>query len=66
MQRDMRKDIRALGLCLLVAGLCVERPAAAQSDYYRHVFFDNSQQLEHVLAKRARPRRHRASSSRSD
>src|SRR6266850_3998795 len=38
----MRKKIRALGLCLLVAGLCVDRPAAAESDYYRHVIFDNS------------------------
>lgn len=42
----MRKHMGALGLCLLVAGLCVGRPAVAQSDYYRHVFFDNSQQLD--------------------
>ncbi|MBC7991078.1 MAG: hypothetical protein H7Y19_16060, partial [Luteimonas sp.] len=41
----MRKHIGALGLCLLVAGLCVDRPAVAQPDYYRHVIFDNSQQL---------------------
>ena len=47
MRRDLRKDIRALGLCLLVAGLGVLRPAAAApSDYYRHVFFDNSNQRE--------------------
>jgi len=40
-----RKSIRTLGLCLLVAGLGVLRPAAAEpSDYYRHVFFDNSNQ----------------------
>ncbi len=32
------------GLCLLLAGLCLARGAAAQSDYYRHVFFDNSHQ----------------------
>ncbi len=41
----MRKNIRAFGVCLLIAGLCVDRPAVAQSDYYRHVIFDNSQQL---------------------
>lgn len=41
----MHETNRALGLCLLLAGLCLARPAAAQSDYYRHVFFDNSQQL---------------------
>lgn len=41
----MHKTKRALGLCFLLAGLCLARPAAAQSDYYRHVFFDNSQQL---------------------
>ncbi len=41
----MRKNIRVLGIFLLIAGLGVARPAAAQSDYYRHVFFDNSQQL---------------------
>lgn len=40
----MRKAVRALGLGLILAGLGA-RPAAAQSDYYRHVFFDNSQQL---------------------
>src|ERR1700752_1868128 len=39
----MRTNFRALGLCLLILG--VSHPAAAQSDYYRHVFFDNSQQL---------------------
>lgn len=43
---SMRKHIGALGLCLLVAGLCIGSPAAAQSDYYRHVIFDNSQQLK--------------------
>ena len=42
----MNGPIRALGLCFLIAGLCVARPAAAQSDYYRHVIFDNSQQLK--------------------
>jgi len=42
----MRKNIRALGLCLLIAGLSVAPPAAAQSNYYRHVVFDNSQQLK--------------------
>ena len=41
----MGKNIRA-GLCLLIVGLCVDRPAVAQSDYYRHVIFDNSQQLQ--------------------
>ena len=35
--------LRALGLCLLLTGLSA-RPAAAQTDYYRHVFFDNSRQ----------------------
>lgn len=42
----MRKSVGTLGLCLLVAGLCIGRPAAAQSDYYRHVVFDNSAQLK--------------------
>ncbi len=41
----MRKHIGALGPCLFVVGLCVGGPAVAQSDYYRHVIFDNSQQL---------------------
>lgn len=40
----MLKTTRVLGLCVLWAGLCA-RPAAAQSDYYRHVFFDNSRQV---------------------
>jgi hypothetical protein len=40
----MLKTVRALGLCLLLTGLSA-RPAAAQSDYYRHVFFDNSRQV---------------------
>ncbi len=31
---------------LFIAGLCVAHPAAAQTDYYRHVFFDNSNQRE--------------------
>ncbi|MGH8204037.1 MAG: hypothetical protein ACREST_05460, partial [Steroidobacteraceae bacterium] len=34
------------GTLLLMAGLCMARPAAAQLDYYRHVFFDNSNQRE--------------------
>jgi hypothetical protein len=38
----MRINIRVLGILLLIASLCVARPAAANSDYYRHVFFDNS------------------------
>ena len=42
----MRKSIRVWGFFLLIAGLGVARPAAAQSDYYRHVFFDNSNQRE--------------------
>ena len=42
----LRDPIRALGMCLLVAGVCIHRPAAAESDYYRHVVFDNSQQLK--------------------
>ncbi len=42
----MLMNIRVLGLVLLIASLCVARPAAAQSDYYRHVFFDNSNQRE--------------------
>ncbi len=42
----MSKTHRALVLCLLVAGLWVDRPAAAQTDYYHHVIFDNSNQLE--------------------
>jgi hypothetical protein len=47
MQKDVRKGVLSLGICLLVAGLGVVRPAAAaQSDYYRHVFFDNSNQRE--------------------
>ncbi|MGH8316026.1 MAG: glucoamylase family protein, partial [Steroidobacterales bacterium] len=41
----MRNNIRTLGLAILIAGLCVGRPAGAESDYYRHVIFDNSQQL---------------------
>ena len=35
---------RLPSLCLFIAGLCIGHPAAAQSDYYRHVFFDNSRQ----------------------
>ena len=42
----MRKRIEVLGIFLLIAVLGVARPAAAQSDYYRHVFFDNSNQRE--------------------
>ena len=42
----MLMNIRVLGILLLIAGLCVARPAAAHSDYYRHVFFDNSIQRE--------------------
>ncbi|MHB8812154.1 MAG: glucoamylase family protein [Steroidobacteraceae bacterium] len=33
-------------LVLLAAGLPLARPAAAQSDYYRHVLFDNSRQSD--------------------
>ena len=39
--------------CLFVAGLWATGPAAAQSDYYRHVFFDNSQQLEQYFQSSA-------------
>ena len=42
----MLMNIRVLGILLLIASVCVARPAAAQSDYYRHVFFDNSIQRE--------------------
>ncbi len=42
----MQNNLRVPGLLLLIAGLCVARHAAADSDYYRHVFFDNSEQLE--------------------
>lgn len=38
--------MKVLAFALLTAGLAWLRPAAAQSDYYRHVVFDNSQQLE--------------------
>src|SRR5262245_16916954 len=41
----MRKTLRARLPRLLFAALMVACPAAAQSDYYRHVFFDNSRQL---------------------
>jgi hypothetical protein len=41
----MRMHIRVSGILLLIASCCVA-PAAAQSDYYRHVFFDNSIQHE--------------------
>ncbi len=44
---------RPLFLCFLAVGLCAGNPAAAQSDYYRHVFFDNSQQLEHYFQSSA-------------
>jgi hypothetical protein len=40
----MQSTKPALGSCLILAGLCFVRGAAAQSDYYRHVFFDNSHQ----------------------
>jgi exo beta-1,2-glucooligosaccharide sophorohydrolase (non-reducing end) len=44
---DRRQPIRAWGLGLVIAGIGVFRPAAAApSDYYRHVFFDNSNQRE--------------------
>jgi hypothetical protein len=49
----MRKNVRVLGVFLLIASLCVTRPAAAQADYYRHVFFDNSQQLEQYFQSSA-------------
>jgi hypothetical protein len=49
----MRNNIRVLGIFLLIAGLGVARPAAAQSDYYRHVFFDNSQQLSQYFQSSA-------------
>ena len=42
----MRNTVRLSAIFLLVAGLCIADPAVAQSDYYRHVFFDNSEQLE--------------------
>ena len=42
----MRKNVRLSGILLLIAGLCSARPAAAEADYYRHVFFDNSNQRE--------------------
>jgi len=42
----MWKTFRVLGFLLLVAGPGVAGRAAAQSDYYRHVFFDNSNQRE--------------------
>ena len=42
----MRKNVRVLGIFLLIAGLGAARPSAAQSDYFRHVFFDNSNQRE--------------------
>ena len=41
----MRKSNRVSEILLLIAGLCAARPSSAQLDYYRHVFFDNSQQL---------------------
>jgi hypothetical protein len=36
---------RAWTLCLVFAAPCLAPPVAAQDDYYRHVFFDNSHQL---------------------
>ena len=42
--RWVRKEL--VLLALLAAGLAGERPASAQSDYYRHVVFDNSRQLD--------------------
>ncbi len=42
----MRNHVRLSEILLLAAGLCIADPASAQSDYYRHVFFDNSEQLE--------------------
>ncbi len=44
--QSMRKNVRVPGILFLIASLFVARPAAAQSDYYRHVFFDNSIQRE--------------------
>jgi hypothetical protein len=41
----MNRTKRALGLCLLLTGLGARFAAAAPPDYYRHVFFDNSQQV---------------------
>src|SRR5688572_33007229 len=51
--QSMRKNVRVLGVFLLIASLFVARPAAAQSDYYRHVFFDNSQQLQQYFQSSA-------------
>ena len=51
-------------LCLLVAGLCVARPAAAQSDYYRHVSSTTASSSSST-GRAARRRRRRANSSRS-
>ena len=42
----MRMNSRLSAVLLLIAGICVARPGAAESDYYRHVFFDNSIQRE--------------------
>jgi hypothetical protein len=46
MRTERRMDFRALGIGLLVATLGAVPAAAAPSDYYRHVFFDNSNQRE--------------------
>ena len=41
----MKRTIRALGLCVLLTGPGARLAVAAPPDYYRHVFFDNSQQV---------------------
>jgi len=49
----MRKNARVAGVFLLVATLGAALPAVAQSDYYRHAFFDNSNQREVYWASSA-------------
>ena len=50
MPQSLNKGVRvpkALALlALLATGLACNGPAAAQSDYYRHVVFDNSRQSD--------------------
>lgn len=49
----MRYPIRALSFCLLTVLLCAARSAVARDDYYRHVIFDNSQQVSSYFQSRA-------------
>src|SRR5215475_5444542 len=49
----LRDPIRTLRFGLLATVLCVASSASARDDYYRHVIFDNSQQVSSYFQSRA-------------